>query len=240
MSTERARWPGTLHLGDDWLCFVGSIWPTEVHAHFATQLVLSDTEFDVHDEADGHERSRAALIGPNQAHRLTAHGQVSTALYLPLTRIDVGARASDWTAAGNQTGIDPVDLADDVASWVTAARDAIGARPLAPSGYVADAIEVARSALPGSVRLAEVARRVGISASALGHEFTRSVGVPWRQWLLAERIQLALTPLTEGGSLTAAAHAAGFADSAHFARTFRRMFGIAPSDVAGAVSWHRH
>ena len=30
-----------------------------------------------------------------------------------------------------------------------------------------------------------------------------------------------------GDSLTEAAHAAGFSDSAHFSRTFRRMFGLA-------------
>lgn len=32
-----------------------------------------------------------------------------------------------------------------------------------------------------------------------------------------------------GSSLTEAAHVAGFADSAHLSRTFRSMFGIAPS-----------
>jgi len=33
----------------------------------------------------------------------------------------------------------------------------------------------------------------------------------------------------------AAAHDAGFADSAHLSRMFRRMFGIAPSVVSGDV-----
>jgi AraC-like DNA-binding protein len=38
-------------------------------------------------------------------------------------------------------------------------------------------------------------------------------------------------------ALTAAASAAGFADGAHMTRTFRRMFGIAPSDVAGYATF---
>ena len=36
-----------------------------------------------------------------------------------------------------------------------------------------------------------------------------------------------------GASLTAAAHEAGFADSAHFSRTFRRMFGVAAAALKG-------
>ena len=35
--------------------------------------------------------------------------------------------------------------------------------------------------------------------------------------------------MATGDSLTAAAHDAGFADSAHFSRTFLRMFGIPAS-----------
>jgi len=33
-------------------------------------------------------------------------------------------------------------------------------------------------------------------------------------------------------SITEAAHAAGFADGAHFSRTFRRMMGFTPSDAS--------
>ena len=37
----------------------------------------------------------------------------------------------------------------------------------------------------------------------------------------------AVEAIAAGVSLTEAAHEAGFADSAHFSRTFRRMFGVA-------------
>jgi AraC-like DNA-binding protein len=35
--------------------------------------------------------------------------------------------------------------------------------------------------------------------------------------------------MLNGESISAAAHAAGFADAAHFTRTSKRMFGFAPS-----------
>jgi AraC-like DNA-binding protein len=40
---------------------------------------------------------------------------------------------------------------------------------------------------------------------------------------------LAWTLVREGAPLSAAAHAAGFADAAHLTRTSQRMFGFAPS-----------
>jgi AraC-like DNA-binding protein len=36
----------------------------------------------------------------------------------------------------------------------------------------------------------------------------------------------AVDRMAAGDSLTAAAHHAGFSDSAHFSRTFHRMFGL--------------
>ena len=58
------------------------------------------------------------------------------------------------------------------------------------------------------------------------------VGLPLRRYLLWLRLQDAVQAIAAGAPLTDAAHAAGFADSAHLSRTFRRMFGITPSDLA--------
>jgi len=43
----------------------------------------------------------------------------------------------------------------------------------------------------------------------------------------------------KGASLSEAAHAAGFADAAHLARTSRRMFGIPPSSMDISVPVER-
>jgi AraC-like DNA-binding protein len=40
--------------------------------------------------------------------------------------------------------------------------------------------------------------------------------------------------MSQGATITAAAHAAGFADAAHLDRTFRRMLGFTPSAVRRA------
>jgi AraC-like DNA-binding protein len=64
------------------------------------------------------------------------------------------------------------------------------------------------------------------------HAFTESVGVPVRPYILWLRLQRAACDLMNGDSVTSAAHRAGFSDAAHLTRTFRRMLGATPSDLA--------
>ncbi len=59
--------------------------------------------------------------------------------------------------------------------------------------------------------------------------------VPLRRYRLWRRMALAMLAVRDGGTLTQAAHAAGFASSAHFSTAFRRMFGIAPSRLTGGA-----
>lgn len=63
------------------------------------------------------------------------------------------------------------------------------------------------------------------------HLFKEQVGIPIRRYILWTRLQVSVQHVLQGETLTQAAHSAGFADSAHFSRTFSDMFGIRPSDV---------
>jgi len=72
----------------------------------------------------------------------------------------------------------------------------------------------------------------GLSPSRFMHVFTESTGVPLRPFVLWLRLQRACCGLMAGASVTAAAHSAGFSDAAHLTRTFRRMLGMTPTDLA--------
>lgn len=76
--------------------------------------------------------------------------------------------------------------------------------------------------------LDDVAKAAGVylSPSRLRHLFVEQTGLPFRTYVLWLKLVRALEIYSEGQSLTEAAHAAGFADSAHFSRTFRRTFGL--------------
>src|SRR5262249_15785415 len=72
----------------------------------------------------------------------------------------------------------------------------------------------------------------GLSPSHFMHVFTKSVGVPLRPYILWLRLQRASCDMMDGASVTSAAHNAGFSDGAHLTRTFRRMLGMTPTDLA--------
>jgi AraC-like DNA-binding protein len=79
--------------------------------------------------------------------------------------------------------------------------------------------------LTRKVAIAELARHACLSQSRLIHLFTEQVGIPIRRYVLWLRLMTAIQFAVQGKSLTDAAHSAGFSDSAHLSRTFRRMYG---------------
>jgi AraC-like DNA-binding protein len=71
------------------------------------------------------------------------------------------------------------------------------------------------------------------------HAFARDVGLPMRAYLRWKRLRRAIDAVEDGASLSAAAAAAGFADSAHLSRVFRSQFGMTPSQALSAITWRR-
>ncbi|TXD41247.1 helix-turn-helix transcriptional regulator [Lujinxingia vulgaris] len=76
--------------------------------------------------------------------------------------------------------------------------------------------------------------RVHLSKSRFLHLFSQHVGTPWRSYLIWRRALVAITLASKGASLTEAAHAAGYADSAHLSRQCLDLFGFSPSDIVNS------
>jgi AraC-like DNA-binding protein len=80
--------------------------------------------------------------------------------------------------------------------------------------------------------LTTLAGVAGLSESRLMHAFTESLGIALRPYILWLRVQQACSELAKGASVTEAAVRAGFSDAAHLSRTFRRMLGTTPREIA--------
>lgn len=71
-----------------------------------------------------------------------------------------------------------------------------------------------------------------LSRSRFLHLFSEEVRSPWRTYLVWRRALVAMTLAANGASLTEAAHAAGYSDSAHLSRQFVSLFGVTPAAFA--------
>jgi AraC family transcriptional regulator len=101
----------------------------------------------------------------------------------------------------------------------------------APDPRIEKLIAWVTERLDQAVSLSEVATFVGLSPGRTRHLFVQQTGLPFRTFLLWLRLVRALEIFAGGASLTEAAHAAGFSDSAHLSRTFHRMFGISAASL---------
>jgi AraC-like DNA-binding protein len=75
----------------------------------------------------------------------------------------------------------------------------------------------------------ESADSIGLSSSRFQHLFAAEVGVPYRRYRAWQRMLRAISEIGTGANFTTAAHTAGYADQAHFANHFRRLFGASAS-----------
>jgi AraC-like DNA-binding protein len=101
----------------------------------------------------------------------------------------------------------------------------------APGRRMAEILGILKGLPEKKMPAAVLAERVGLSESRLAHVIKEETGVPLRQLLLWLRLMEAVKLIFAGMSFTDAAYEAGFADSAHLSRTYKRMCGLNLSDL---------
>jgi len=79
---------------------------------------------------------------------------------------------------------------------------------------------------PEAWKAESIAQDLALSESRFLHLFKQEMSIPWRPYLLWRRLLCAVNSMQKGRSATEAAHIAGFSDSAHLSRTFKKMFGL--------------
>lgn len=79
--------------------------------------------------------------------------------------------------------------------------------------------------------MATLSTELGLSRTRLAYLFKTELGVSARSFALLGRCIWALAAHASGQPGTAAAHAAGFSDQAHFSRSCARLFGQTPSTI---------
>lgn len=81
--------------------------------------------------------------------------------------------------------------------------------------------------------LAALGKPLGMSATHASRSFVEALGITVRQYALSVKIQRAAGFYGSGRALTDVAQLAGFSDSAHLAKVWRRCYGGSPSRYFG-------
>ncbi|TGK06423.1 AraC family transcriptional regulator [Leptospira fletcheri] len=228
---------------------------TEAHSHYAASILISiSSPFQIETEEGVRTSYQAVILSPNFHHSLLAEESEIVVLQFDPHSSDYSSIAAKY----GRTGIHEIP-ANDLEPIRKDCRDllegklecgsakllfesilsAIGAET--PAKGILDpriqaATERMKRSLPKSVSVPELAQESGFSETRFMHLFKEQLGLPVRQYQLWLRLQEAATLLKDGGNLTDAAYAAGFADQAHLSRTFKKMFGVQPSRFLGPNS----
>jgi len=111
-------------------------------------------------------------------------------------------------------------LPEDRKGWLAGVRDR----------FVGRALSLLHAQPAHAWTVDELARKVGLSRSALAQRFTDLLGEPPMQYLTRWRLQVAAQELLGGrGSLAAIAAQVGYESEAAFNRAFKREFGLPPA-----------
>lgn len=84
-------------------------------------------------------------------------------------------------------------------------------------------------------RAADVERIAGMDRWSVARQFRAAFGTSPSRFRTMRQLQLARSLIVGGAALAEAAHAAGFADQAHFTRKFKAAYGLTPAAWSGAV-----
>jgi AraC-like DNA-binding protein len=81
----------------------------------------------------------------------------------------------------------------------------------------------------GTKNQKQIAGSVGLSVSRFAFLFKKSTGITFKQYVLHTKLVKSVKSILFEDNLTQVAHQGGFADQAHFTRTYLKTFGILPS-----------
>lgn len=244
-----APWLGRAFLAVGRALYLGPAGDTTPHAHHALQLSVGlDGPLRLRRGAGRWRTLDGALVAPDVPHQLNGRGGPVLLLYLepesddgrrllPASRGELEA-VSTKTVADVRAAVDALGHDLDPSQAFVGILSSLGvasADPPPSDARVGAAIRRLRLAPATPRALGDLALEVGLSPSRFRHLFREQVGMSAQSYLVWLRLYESCRALAEGARLSDAAFRGGFSDAAHFTRTFRRTFGLAPSQIAARL-----
>ena len=234
-------WIGRGHGRSDW------------HDHHALQIALAlDGVCLFRDRVDGSwTEFRGAIVRSHRPHQFEVEGATMAQLFIEPESIEgrrlrerfvddisplpeVSRRAMTQLLADALRSQAPAEQMMAAARAATLLLAGVTSPTANCDARIDQAIAYIQSRIDGPIALGQAAAMSGLSPGRFRHLFVAQTGTSFRAYVLWTRLNMAIQFAMAGRSWTEAAHGAGFADSAHLTRTFRRMFGMNPAALVPA------
>ena len=218
-----------------------------VHAHHAIQIVVAvDGEVATCGKEEEWRKGAGVIVRPDAAHSFNCNGALGAMLF-------VDPESAEGTWLGNSlkrditivSGPRLASSAHELRKFIEQQFESmeIGelirhcAQALSPGVPPTRRLDPRVTTVLKAIRvrddlhfsLDKAAEKSFLSPSRFAHLFKEQVGLPFSRYMLWRKLTRAMVAIASERTISAAAHAADFADAAHLTRTFYQMVGMAPS-----------
>ncbi len=217
------------------------------HAHHAIQIVVAvDGEVAICGKDEEWRNGAGVIVRPDAAHSFNCNSAMGAMLFVdPESAEGTWLRnslARDITIVSGprlassarelrkfiDQPFESMEIGELIRHCVHALSPGVPpARRLDPR--VTTVLNVIRERDDLRLSLEIAAEKAFLSPSRFAHLFKEQVGLPFSRYMLWRKLTRAMVAIASERTISAAAHAADFADAAHLTRTFYQMVGMAPS-----------
>ncbi|CAI8871149.1 helix-turn-helix domain-containing protein [Chryseobacterium sp. IT-36CA2] len=236
-----------LFFSTGYFIYLGRAVDTVVHEHHAIQIAISlENEIEVI-SSDSVMKYRAVIINSDEPHECRTYDNAFLLINIdPESKIGMRLKKAYLSEQKitalpkpvveellmdmkplliNDTDVDPIF--NTILQFLQRLSDTDGNENM--DDRIIKVLEFLKQLGNEPLKIEYLSDLVYLSPGRLIHLFTEQVGIPVRKYILWVRLLTALQHIIDGCNITNAALEAGFSDAPHFNRTFKRMFGQAPT-----------
>lgn len=210
------------------------------HSHLAAHIIIS-MGGRMHITADGTEYfCYGVMIPSGTSHLVDCHGNAAlvflydctTAVASQIQRTCIIPEACCRKITTAYSDFEQEETSDHYCRFESTVLTQLGfccAGSRVMDERILAAMRYIRSMFTEVLSCRQVANAVYLSESRFAHLFREQVGMTFAAYLIYQRIMYVYAQILQGKSITEASLEAGFASSAHFSDTNRRLFGMTAS-----------
>jgi len=228
--------------------FIGEDIQSNYHKHYAASIIISlGDPFKITTVNQKSAYYKVAIIQKNISYKLESDKKAKTVFIHIVPYSTNGIKLSNKSKPIQKLDIEPFrDCLQSINDWfyssennpntVSSLLDKISMIPQNPSQEraiiderVQKSFDLIMENEDEKLPISQIAKSVFLSTSHFARLFKKETGMTFRKFVLHSKLIKSIYSMYKNDNLTEASFIGGFADQAHFSRTFKSAFGIKPS-----------